>query len=148
MGQLNLPDLARIYIDTVVLIYAVEQAPVYGSLLGELWAKCQAGNLEVFTSELILLETLVMPIRNSDTFLINAYERLLRSPQIQLLSIDQLILREAARLRSVTPSLRTPDAIHLATAMTSKCSQFLTNDRRLRIIPDLPVVILDEVLTS
>ena len=29
MGQLNLPDFARIYIDTVVLIYVVEQAPVY-----------------------------------------------------------------------------------------------------------------------
>jgi hypothetical protein len=38
MGQLNLPDSSRIYIDTVVVIYAVEQAPVYGSLLADLWA--------------------------------------------------------------------------------------------------------------
>ncbi|NES20614.1 MAG: VapC toxin family PIN domain ribonuclease, partial [Symploca sp. SIO3E6] len=51
MGQLNLPDLARIYIDTVVWIYAVEQAPIYGSLLAALWAKLQAGNIEVLTSE-------------------------------------------------------------------------------------------------
>ena len=148
MGQLNLPDFARIYIDTVVLIYVVEQAPVYGSLLAALWTKLQAGNLEVFTSELIVMETLVIPIRNSDTFLIDAYEQLLRSPQIQLIPVNQNILREAARLRAVTPSLRTPDAIHVATAMTSECSQFLTNDRRLRIMPDLPVVILDELLTS
>ncbi|MGK7894341.1 MAG: type II toxin-antitoxin system VapC family toxin [Xenococcus sp. (in: cyanobacteria)] len=148
MGQLNLPDSSRIYVDTVVLIYAVEQAQIYGSLLAELWAKRQAGNLAIFTSELTLMELLVIPIRNSHTFLIEAYERLLRSPQIQLLPIDQLILREAARLRAIMPSLRTPDAIHVATAMTSGCSQFLTNDRRLRIISDLPVVILDEVLES
>jgi len=148
MGQLNLPDLAQIYIDTVVLIYAVEQAPVYGSLLTALWTKLQSGNLEVFTSELILMEVLVIPMRNSDTFLIDAYEQLLQLPQIQLIPINQLILREAARLRAVIPSLRTPDAIHVATAMTSKCSYFLTNDQKLRIVPDLPIVILDEVLSS
>lgn len=148
MGQLNLPDSSRIYIDTVVMIYAVEQASVYGSLLAHLWAKVQAGNLDVLTSELTLMEVLVIPIRNSDTFLTDAYKRLLRSPQIQLVSINQLILEKAARLRAVTPSLRTPDAIHIATAITSGCNQFLTNDQRLQIIPDLPVVILDEVLSS
>ncbi|MEQ9235111.1 type II toxin-antitoxin system VapC family toxin [Coleofasciculus sp. E2-BRE-01] len=148
MGQLNLPDSSRIYIDTVVMIYAVEQASVYGSLLADLWAKVQAGNLEVLTSELTLMEVLVIPIRNSDTFLTDAYKRLLRSPQIQLVSINQLILEKAARLRAITPSLRTPDSIHIATAITSGCNQFLTNDQRLRIIPDLPVVILDEVLSS
>lgn len=148
MGQLNLPDSSRIYIDTVVVIYAVEQAPVYGSLLADLWAKVQAGNLEVLTSELTFMEVLVIPIRNSDTFLTDAYKRLLRSPQIKLVPINQLILEKAARLRAVTPSLRTPDAIHIATAITSGCNPFLTNDQRLRIIPDLPVVILDEVLSS
>jgi len=35
MGQLNLPNSVRIYIDTVIVIYTVEQAPVYGRLLDE-----------------------------------------------------------------------------------------------------------------
>jgi predicted nucleic acid-binding protein len=148
MGQLTLPNAARIYIDTVTVIYAVEQAPTYGELLNPLWNSLQVGNLEVLTSELTLMETLIMPIRNSDTFLVDAYERLLRSPQRQLIPISQTILREAARLRATTPSLRTPDAIHAATAMTSGCTQFLTNDRQLRAVTGLPVVILDEVLTS
>jgi len=77
MGQLNLPDFARIYIDTVVWIYAVEQDLSYGSLLAALWAKLQAGKIEVLTSELTLMEVLVIPIRYSDTFLIDAYEQLL-----------------------------------------------------------------------
>jgi len=148
MGQLTLPDASRIYIDTVTIIYAVEQTPTYGVLLDLLWSRLQSGNLEVLTSELTLMETLVMPIRNSDTFLVDAYERLLRSPQMQLIPISQTILKEAARLRATTPSLRTPDAIHIATATTSSCTQFLTNDQKLRVVTGLSVVILDEVLTS
>jgi predicted nucleic acid-binding protein len=148
MGQLTLPNASRIYIDTVTVIYAVEQTPTYGILLNPLWNKLQAGNLEVFSSELTLMETLVVPIRNSDTFLIDAYEQLLRSPQIQLIPISQTVLREATKLRATTPSLRTPDAIHAATAMFLGCTQFLTNDRHLRTIADLSVVILDEVLAS
>jgi predicted nucleic acid-binding protein len=148
MGQLILPNAARVYVDTVTVIYAVEQTPTYGVLLNPLWNSLQARTLEVFSSELTLMETLVVPLRNSDTFLVDAYERLLRSPQMQLIPISQTILREAARLRASTPSLRTPDAIHIATATTSGCTQFLTNDRQLRTVTNLPVVILDEVLTS
>jgi predicted nucleic acid-binding protein len=122
MGQLTLPNSARIYIDTVTVIYAVEQAPSYGMLLNPLWNSLQAGNPQVFSSELTLMETLVMPIRNSDTLLVDAYERLLRSPQMQLIPISQTILKEAARLRATTPFLRTPDAIHIATATTSGCT--------------------------
>jgi predicted nucleic acid-binding protein len=148
MGQLTLPNAARVYIDTVTVIYAVEQAPTYGVFLNPLWNSLQAGNLEVLTSELTLMETLIMPIRNSDTFLVNAYERLLRSPQMQLIPISQTVLREAARLRAITPTLRTPDAIHAATEIASGCTQFLTNDRQLQTIANLPVVILDEVLAA
>ncbi len=148
MGQLALPNSAHVYIDTVTVIYAVEQTPTYGVLLNPLWNSLQAGNLEVFTSELTLMETLVVPIRNSDTFLIDAYEQLLLSPQMQLIPISQPVLKEAARLRATTPSLRTPDAIHAATAITSGCTQFFTNDQQLRTVANLPVVVLDEVLAS
>ncbi|WP_251957906.1 type II toxin-antitoxin system VapC family toxin [Nostoc commune] len=126
----------------------MNRTQTYGVLLNPLWNSLQAGNLEVFSSELTLMETLVVPMRNSDMFLINAYERLLRSPQIQLVPISQTILKEAARLRAITPSLRTPDAIHIATATTLGCTQFLTNDRQLRTATDLFIVILDEVLAS
>ncbi|MBR8837929.1 MAG: hypothetical protein DSM106950_28985 [Stigonema ocellatum SAG 48.90 = DSM 106950] len=68
MGQLAFPDSAHVYIDTVTVIYAVEQTPTYGVLLNPLWNNLQAENLEVFTSELTLMETLVVPLRNSDTF--------------------------------------------------------------------------------
>ncbi|MDF5724848.1 MAG: PIN domain-containing protein [Rhizonema sp. PD37] len=44
--------------------------------------------------------------------------------------------------------MKTPDAIHAATALSQNCSVFLTNDRGLRDVLDLPVVILKDVLLS
>ena len=148
MGQLNLLDSARIYIDTSVVIYTIEINRNYWQLLQPLWQKFQAGQIELITSELTLMESLVIPFRQSNVNLIDTYEQLLLSSVLQLIPISQTILRESARLRAITPSLRTPDAIHAATAVTSGCTQFLTNDRQLRTVVNLPVVILDEVLTS
>jgi predicted nucleic acid-binding protein len=148
MGQLSLVDAARVYIDTVTIIYAVEQAPVYGKLLSPLWNSLQAGSLEVLTSELTLMEALIVPLRNSDIYLVDAYERILQASQIRLISVSMSILKESARLRAALSSLRTPDAIHAATALGVQCTHFLTNDRRLKAVPGLPVVLLDEVLAS
>ena len=144
---LVLPTSSRIYIDTVVAIYSVEWNPNYYSLLEPLWLKFQAGELEIISSELILMETLVLPLRNGDRFLVNAYEQLLLSEAMQLIPITQSILRQAANLRATT-RLKTPDAIHAATALSINCNQFITNDKGFRNIPGLPVVILSEVLAS
>lgn len=116
-------------------------------LLAPLWLKLQAGEIEIVSSELILMETLVLPLRNSNSILINAYEQLLISSEMRLIPISQSILRQAANLRA-TSNLKTPDAIHAATALSVSCNQFLTNDKGFRNVPGLPVVILSEVLAS
>ena len=148
MGQLNLPDSARIYIDTSVVIYTIEVNPNYWQLLQPLWQKFQAGQVELITSELTLMESLVLPFRQSNINLITTYEQLLLSSVLQLIPVSLPILREAARLRATIPSIKTPDAIHAATAIAADCTQFLTNDGQLRVVTGLPIVILDEVLTS
>jgi len=67
---------------------------------------------------------------------------------MQLMSITQSILREAARLRAAVPGLRTPDALHAATALLSDCALFLTNDIGFQRVPALPLAILDDVLKA
>lgn len=147
MGTLNIPISSLVYVDTSTVIYSVEKFPEYLPLLAPIWLRLQAGEIEIISSELILMETLVLPLRNSDSMLINAYEQLLSSSEIRLIPISQSILRQAANLRATT-SLKTPDAIHAATALSISCNQFLTNDKGFRSITDLPVVILSEVLAS
>ena len=50
-----------------------------------------------------------------------------------------------ANLRAAT-GLKTPDAIHGATAVASGCTLLLSNDGDFRKLSALPVVILDDVL--
>lgn len=146
MGQLNIPSSALVYVDTAVVIYSVEFNPDYWQLLQPLWAKFQANEVGIVSSELTLMESLVVPLRNGNTILIDTYEQLLSS-QVSLVPISQTILKSAAQLRATT-NLRTPDAIHAATALDAGCTLFLTNDSGFRNVPNLPVVILTEVLAS
>ena len=63
---------------------------------------------------------------------------------MRLLPITQPILREAARLRATT-KLRTPDALHAATALQAGCVLFVTNDVGFRGVASLPLVVLDDL---
>ncbi|MEH1802885.1 type II toxin-antitoxin system VapC family toxin [Nostoc sp.] len=147
MGQLILPTSGSIYIDTSVAIYTIEGNPNYYSLMQPLWSKFYAGEIKIISSELILMEVLVVPLRNGNNSLVADYEELLLSSQVQLIPISQSILRQSANLRA-TSNLKTPDAIHAATALSVNSNQFITNDKGFRNVPGLPVVILSEVLAS
>jgi predicted nucleic acid-binding protein len=58
--------------------------------------------------------------------------------QIETLEYSREIFNLAAPLRADFPSLKTPDALHLATATFHNCDEFWTNDDRLdKIAPDL-----------
>jgi predicted nucleic acid-binding protein len=137
-----------VYTDTDILIYSVETHAVYWSVLQPLWQAARAGGLSIVSSELALMETLIGPMRAGDRVLLTAYEQVFQAPEMLLVPISQSVLREAARLRATIPALRTPDALHAATAALVGCGLFLSNDVRFRRIAGLPVVILDEVVAA
>jgi predicted nucleic acid-binding protein len=135
-----------VYLDANPIIYSVEKHPVFGPLLQPLWQAAQAKTIEVVSSDLVLMESLVGPLKSGDTVLEKVYEQALLGTDIRLLPITQAILREAARLR-VSTRLKTPDAIHAATASAAGCGLFITNDAGFRGIASLPLVILGDLLT-
>ena len=147
MGQLVIPSGSKIYVDTAVLIYTLEVNTDYFSLLQPLWTMFQARGIELISSELILMEVLVLPLRNNNESLVSDYEEILLNSTMQLIPISQSILKQAANLRA-TNSLKTPDAIHAATALSVNCDLFITNDKGFRKLSNLPVAILSEVLDS
>lgn len=148
MGSLRLPASGFVYVDANVAVYTVENHPVYGPLCAPLWQAVAAGTLTVLTSELTLLETLIAPLRSGDTALTQAYEALFQQPGTALVPITRDVLREAARLRALIPALRTPDALHAATALLAGCALFVTNDTGFRRVPGLPLTLLDNVLAA
>jgi predicted nucleic acid-binding protein len=146
VGTLTLPSTGVVYVDTPVLIYSVERYPAYWPLLQPLWIAVKGGALQVVSSELALMETLVGPLKTSDTVLAAAFEALLLSSEMKLLPVTRPILREAANLRASFPALRTPDAIHAATALDAQVALLITNDRVFRRVPVLSVTLLDDLL--
>jgi predicted nucleic acid-binding protein len=148
MGALNLPAVGLVYADTQITIYTVEKFPDYGPLCLPLWQAAHTGALQIISSELALLETLVMPLRNNDTTLINDYRNFLLHSELRLQPLTQAILQEAAQLRATIPGLKTPDAIHAATALSQGCTLFISNDAGFRRVPGLPLVLLDDVLAA
>lgn len=144
MGPLNLPESGRVYVDTAPVIYTVERHPVYEEMLRTLWAAMAAGRVQVITSELTILEALVQPLRHGDDVLIGQYEELFRRMTPGLRPITPQVLRAAARLRAET-RLRTPDAIHLSTALAESCALVITNDADFRRAPGLTVTVLKDV---
>ncbi|HTU90270.1 MAG TPA: PIN domain-containing protein [Gemmataceae bacterium] len=146
MGALTLPTSGLVYLDANPIIYTVEKHPVYGPLLQPLWQAVQARTIEVISSELALMETLVGPLKSGNTTLELQYEQALLGTDMRLIPITQAILREAARLRATT-KLKTPDALHAATAQQAGCVLFITNDAGFRGVASLPLVILDDLLT-
>ncbi|MER3433038.1 MAG: VapC toxin family PIN domain ribonuclease [Leptolyngbya sp. ERB_1_1] len=131
MEQLAFPTGASVYIDTQIIIYTIEANPTYFNLLQPLWQQFQIGDLEIITSELTLMETLVFPLRQGNLALVNDYQQLLENSEIQLIAVRRSILKDAANLRATT-NLKTPDAIHAATALAENCTVFLSNDRAFR----------------
>lgn len=86
------------------------------------------GGEVVAISPLVMLECLGAPLRDEDLALADHYRRALE--QFRLLEIGLAEYLRAAELRA-RQRLRTPDAVHLATAQLNECGALLTNDSRL-----------------
>jgi predicted nucleic acid-binding protein len=121
-----------IAVDTALFIYFIEEHPRFLAPVRALFARADAGDLEIVTSALTLHEVLVVPHRSGDRALAARYDALLtRSRGVKVVDLTRDQLRTAARLRAQYPTLRTPDAMQLAAAIGAGCTTFVTNDRRL-----------------
>ncbi len=147
MGQLALPAAGLVYLDTDALIYSVEKIVPYAALLQPLWDAAAQRTFQVVSSDLALLEALVQPLQLGDTVLVQLYRDLLTASQeTRLIPISRAVIEAAARLRATT-GIKTPDAIHAASALGEGVALFVSNDPVYRRIPGLPVTILDDLLT-
>jgi predicted nucleic acid-binding protein len=145
MGSLILPGAGVIYLDTPPFIYTVEKHKDFYPILEPLWMASESGRIEVVSSALALLETLVGPLKHNDSALAAMYEQTLTASDVRLISVTEDLLRQAARLRAQT-NLKTPDAIHASTALASGCVQFITNDSAFRRVTGLNVIVLSELI--
>lgn len=115
-----------IYVDSCILIYAVEDEGQRGDAVRQQLA--DAGDEVVAISSLVTMECLTGPLRNENLVLRDHYIRSLKL--FKRLSVDEDQFIRAAELKARF-GLKTPDALHLAAAQTHGCDSFWTNDNRL-----------------
>lgn len=132
-------------IDTAIFVYFIEEHPSYLPRVEPVFRAIATGEIEATASALTLLETLVLPYRLQNFALARQYERILgRSRGLRLVPVASAVLRQAAKLRASLP-LKTPDAIHLASAVSVGAKAFLTHDRQLPGIPGIRTIQLSEL---
>lgn len=117
-------------LDTMVLIYHFEDHEEFGPAATELLRAAESGRCRLVVSILTRLEVLVAPKRQGREDLCRRYRELFESfPNLEVISIDASVVEIASDLRSVH-NLRTPDALHLATAAHRRVDAFITEDSR------------------
>jgi predicted nucleic acid-binding protein len=131
-------------IDSRVFVYHFEAHQELGPAAGRLLEAAEGGRCRLVCSVLAQLEVLVVPKRNQRQDLCARYREVFESfPNLSVLNVDREIAEIASDLRAAY-SLRTPDAIHLATALRAGASAFVSQDGRLKL-SELPILRMDQV---
>lgn len=132
-------------LDTAPLIYLIEQNSNYLVRVRAFFAAMNQGQFRVITSVITLLEVLVHPLRANNHNLAQQYRDILFDQQyLEIVPVSVAIAEQAAQLRA-TYNLRTPDSLQLATALQEGATFFLTNDNGVARIPNLEVLVLDQL---
>lgn len=135
----------RLAIEAAPFIYFVEQHATYVERVRAVFQRVARGELEIVTSTITLAEVLVLPMQHGYTQYEREYrDMLLNTEHIGVVPVSPEIAILASRLRA-TYRLRTPDAIHVATAIDTGCDALLTNDRALLRVTELPVLVVDDL---
>lgn len=122
----------RIYLDTNIFIYAVENVQEYREIIFSIYSRVKETRSTLVTSELTLAECLEHPFKNNDKNSIENYERTISNSKIlSSYSITKDILKESARIKALYKN-KLPDSIHLATALIHNCDLFITNDLKIK----------------
>ena len=131
-------------VDTMVFVYHFEAHEQFGPAAGRLLQAAEEGRCRLVCSILTLLEILVVPKRNGQEELCRRYREVFQSfPNLAVLALETEIAEIASDLRA-RYSVRTPDAIHIATAIRAGAAAFISGDGRLNRIEELPILRLDE----
>ncbi|WP_223146721.1 type II toxin-antitoxin system VapC family toxin [Methylomonas albis] len=133
----------KLFLDACAVIYLIESQQEQGRQTRLLVDDARKSNAQLAISRLSLLECRVLPLKSKNSALLDFYDRFFRLPGLEIIELDTTVIDIATELRANHPgSLRTPDAIQLACAITSGADQFLTGDKKLAAIESVNVIVV------
>lgn len=150
MGQITeeLKKYKRIAFDTNLFIYLMEKHQKYFDVAKSIFDMVEKGQLYATTSMLVITELLTKPIRDGNKNLIQQYKAVISTfPNLGIRNFDYEISILTAKIRAKY-NFKTPDAIFIATAIEEKSEVFVTNDKKLKNIEGIDVIIIDDYVTE
>ena len=97
------------------------------------------------TSTITNTEYLVIPYRIRDFQKIMEFERFKKALKMCIIPVDDTITKCAAQIRAKYSGIKAMDALQLASAVISNCDVFLTNDKQLRQVEEIQVLLVDDL---
>lgn len=122
--------MSRIYWDSMLFIYWIEDHPVHAPRVEELHQLMRRRNDSLCTSILTLGEVLTGFYKRGAEETAVRVRELLRPPLVDLIPFNAETTDRFARIRAVN-RVSPADAIHLASAAQNNVNLFVSNDNRL-----------------
>ena len=137
----------RIMFDTAPIVYFIEEHKTFGEITDEIFRVIKDNaDYHAFSSVITLAEVLTQPLRKSERDIAEKYRQfLLNSVNFIIYSIEPIIAEKSAELRAQY-GIKTTDAIQFAVGIENNGTLFVTNDKDLKKIKEIEVVILEEYL--
>ncbi len=133
-------------LDTSAFIYHLEGASPYAECTSSVFDELACGSFRGVTSVLTLMELSVKPLQMGRSDVADEYEVLLVNfPNLLIVDLNRDTVRSAAELRA-NYRLWPADALQIAACPEAGATAFLTNDRVLRRVAELEVVLLEDLL--
>jgi predicted nucleic acid-binding protein len=135
-------------LDTAPFIYMIEDVAPYADLLDPVFSLLERHIVRAVTSTITVAEILTKPFIDKNFSLADEIKFTLNAfSSLSIVSIDEKLAEAAALLRARYP-IRLPDALQVAAAIQGEATLFLTNDKRVKKVDALQVVVLSELLQS
>ena len=133
--------MSRIYWDTMLFVYWLEDHPQYARRVSQIAARMEERGDELCTSTFAVGEVLTGFQKRSATDRVARILATFERPTITVLPFTLAVASHYARIRAGL-GVSAPDAIHLACAAEAGTDLFLTNDAKLlgKIVPGIQFI--------
>ncbi len=135
---------SRIFFDSAPLIYLVEFNEVFYDKISLFMAESIANRKQMVTSVVSFAEFGVKPRKLGKKDVIDRFEKTITN-LFDIQDVDLEVASIAAGLRAKYSSLRGMDELQVASAIRADADIFVTNDKRLKAIKEIKVILVKEL---
>ena len=137
----------KIFFDTSPFIYLVENHPKYSQPVTDFIVnQIYLHESLFFTSTITLVEFYAKPKKNNDLVVIDKFKRKIREFNFTVFDLTTALAEFSGDLRAKYDFLKAFDAIQLATAVDFGCNKFFTNDKKLKSIQEINVILVEDLI--